>query len=103
MNSSIKSPIACELYFLLESGEIATYQFKPDEYIRIDLNTSRDYFVPANPDKGFNFPYYISFKAGNSLAGYKNTVMFDTNNNLLTLTNEQMISSIDLYAFSGSV
>lgn len=83
-----------KLFVLLNNAEIKTFRFKTDEHIKIDLNAARDYFVPANPAKGFNFPYFISFKAGNDLASYKNTVLFDTNNNLLTQNNKQMIDSM---------
>ena len=82
------------LNLLLKTGKIVTYSFTTDTNIKIDLSSQRDYMIPANPSKGFYFPYFISFKGSSNLADYKSTVMFDTSNNQLTFTNEEAFSQL---------
>ena len=82
------------LNLLLKTGKVETYAFTTDTNIKIDLNSQRDYFIPANPSKGFYFPYFISFKGISNLADYKSTMMFDTSNNHLSFTNEETFSQL---------
>ncbi len=83
-----------KLYLLLKTGKIVTYSFSTDTKVKFDLNSQRDYVIPANPSKGFYFPYFISFKGSSNLADYKSTMMFDTSNNHLTFTNKEAFAQM---------